>query len=122
MVGIWSATTWHQMLRSPYVMGAIARWASFALFYAGSPLLRPGKGQGYRRLTDLLTKGWIVAPSVFLCSGSFGIRPAELFASQPHAMHDDRKFTGNGDSRLFHACSLGDAQAPYLKRRPFVDF
>src|ERR1017187_3389043 len=117
---IWPATTWHRMLRSPYVMGAIARCASVALFYAGSPSLRPGKGQGYRQMTDLFTDG-SVCPPCFLCGGRVGVRPAELFSGQPHLMHDDREFAGNGDSRLFHACALGDAQAPYLERTPFVD-
>ena len=42
-------------------------------------------------------------------------RPAERRAIDPHAMQDDGKPASDGDDRLGHAPSLGNAQAPCLQ-------
>jgi hypothetical protein len=81
---------------APNVSNAIRSNERVAWLLAGLPLLRPGKGQGYRRATDLLTVEFTLSGSL----DRFGRRPSEGLAIHPHTVHEHSQLASDGNLRF----------------------
>src|ERR1700730_8749826 len=93
---------------APNVSNAIRSNERVAWLLAGLPLLRPDKGQDYRRATDLLSVectlsgGW----------RRFGRRPSKRFAVHPHPVHDHCQLASDCNLGFLQSAAFGEPKPP----------